>query len=43
MKMKWVIVFLPLISVLGISLAVHEHAAKAAPPPAVVDRTPKSK
>jgi hypothetical protein len=32
MKMRWVIVFLPVISVLAISLAVHEHAARAAGP-----------
>ncbi len=30
MKMWWVIVFLPVISVIAISLVVHEHAARAA-------------
>jgi hypothetical protein len=30
MKMRWIIVFLPVISVLVISLAVKEHAARAA-------------
>ncbi len=35
MKMRWVIVFLPVISVLVISLAVHEHAARAASPQAI--------
>ncbi len=28
MKMRWVIVFLPLVSVIGITFAVREHAAK---------------
>jgi hypothetical protein len=32
MKMRWVILFLPVVSVIGISLAVHEHAAHAASP-----------
>jgi Peptidase family M1 domain len=35
MKMRWVIVFLPVISVIAISLAVYEHAARAASSPAV--------
>src|SRR5271170_401996 len=39
MKMRWVLVFLPVISVIAISLAVGEHSArKAAPQPA--DKTP---
>src|ERR1700733_3880519 len=33
MKTRWVIVFLPVISVIAISLAVHEHAARAASSP----------
>jgi hypothetical protein len=28
MKMRWVIVFLPVVSVIAISIAVHEHAAR---------------
>jgi hypothetical protein len=32
LKMRWVIVFLPVLSVLAISLAVKEHAARAAAP-----------
>jgi hypothetical protein len=33
MKMRWIILLLPVVSVIAISLAVHEHAAKAAAPP----------
>ena len=36
MKIRWVIVFLPVISVIAISVAVREHAAKAA----VAQQTP---
>jgi hypothetical protein len=32
MKTRWIIVFLPLVSVIGITLAVREHAAKASAP-----------
>ncbi|MCU1300000.1 MAG: Peptidase rane alanine aminopeptidase [Candidatus Sulfotelmatobacter sp.] len=32
MKMRWIIVFLPVVSVVAISLAVKEHAARAASP-----------
>src|ERR1700680_4039069 len=32
MKMRWIIVLLPVVSVIAISLAVKQHAAKAAPP-----------
>jgi len=32
MKMRWIIVFLPVVSVVAISLAVREHAARAASP-----------
>jgi len=32
MKMRWIIVFLPVVSVVVISLAVREHAARAASP-----------
>jgi hypothetical protein len=35
MKMRWVIVFLPVISVIAISLAVYEHSARAGSSPAV--------
>src|SRR5713226_4333642 len=34
MKMRWIIVFLPVVSVIAISLAVKEHAARAASPQA---------
>jgi Peptidase family M1 domain len=34
MKMRWIILLLPVISVVGISLAVKEHAARAASPQA---------
>src|SRR5260370_10163474 len=34
MKMRWIIVLLPVVSVLAISLAVKEHAARAASPQA---------
>src|ERR1700688_2494234 len=30
MKMRWIILFLPVVSVIAISLAVHEHTVKAA-------------
>jgi hypothetical protein len=32
MKIRWMILFFPLVSVIGLSLAVMQHAAKAAPP-----------
>src|SRR5258708_39291708 len=32
MKLRWIIVFLPVLSVLAISVAVREHAARAAAP-----------
>jgi len=32
MKIRWLILFFPLVSVVGLSLLVMEHAAKAAPP-----------
>jgi hypothetical protein len=34
MKIRWVILFFPLVSVIVLSLAVMQHAAKAAPPQA---------
>jgi hypothetical protein len=34
MKIRWIILFFPLVSVIAISLAVMQHAAKAAPPAA---------
>jgi hypothetical protein len=34
MKMRWIIVFLPVVSVVAITLAVREHAARAASPQA---------
>src|ERR1700686_3254525 len=32
MKMRWIILFLPVVSVIAISLAVHEHTAKGGAP-----------
>jgi hypothetical protein len=32
MKMRWMILFFPVVSVIALSLAVMQHAAKAAPP-----------
>src|SRR5580698_3309432 len=34
MKIRWVILFFPVVSVIALSLAVMQHAAKAAPPQA---------
>jgi hypothetical protein len=34
MKTRWIILLLPVLSVLAITLAVHQHAAQAAPPQA---------
>ena len=31
MKIRWMILFFPAISMIGLSLAVMQHAAKAAP------------
>jgi hypothetical protein len=42
MKMRWVIIFLPVVSVLVISMLVREHAARAASPPAPVAATAQS-
>ena len=36
MKMRWVILFFPVVSIIGLSLAVMQHSAKAAPPQAPV-------
>jgi hypothetical protein len=32
MKIRWLILFFPLVSVIVLSLLVKQHAAKAAPP-----------
>ena len=34
MKIRWMILFFPVVSVIVLSLAVMQHAAKAAPPQA---------
>jgi len=34
MKMRWMILFFPMVSIIGLSLAVMRHAAEAAPPQA---------
>jgi hypothetical protein len=39
MKIRWIILFLPVLSVLAITLAVHEHAAHAAAPPQTAPAT----
>jgi hypothetical protein len=43
MKMRWVIVFLPVISVIAISIAVREHAARMLPPQATYKTPPAIK
>jgi hypothetical protein len=39
MKMRWMILFFPMVSIIGLSLAVMQHAAKAAPATVVTAAT----